>query len=67
MYTKLQKNIFLFSIAICELRYSISDAVNSLISAIDVRPEEKELFVQQKIPIHEEQGRQIRGWLRSGT
>lgn len=41
--------------------------MNSLISAINVRPEEKELFVQQEVPVYEEQGRQVRGWLRSGT
>lgn len=58
---------FFDRIAICELRYPISDTVNSLISAINIRPEEKELFVQQEVPIHEEQGRQVRGWLRSGT
>lgn len=58
---------FFFSIESRFANYSISDAVNSLISAINVRPEEKELFVQQEVSVYEEQGRQIRGWLRSGT
>lgn len=61
------KMFFFFFIESWFANYSISDAINSLIAAINVRPEEKELFVQQEVSVHEEQGRQVWGWLRSGT